>query len=142
MTLLSNALSKASSRVIARSIGEATRLGRSVEVLELTSSADLVCANMMCEKLGEPCICRLHRVLERTPNVTTLLLAKNKLSQIPSSVWSLEKLEVLDLSDNYLTEMPHEMAQLGNLQTLNVSRNRLEGLGDWRQRLNNVQIIQ
>ena len=30
----------------------------------LTASPDLICNNLMCEKVTEPCICKLERVLQ------------------------------------------------------------------------------
>ena len=49
-----------------------------------------------CEKVGEPCVCRLSRVLERSGReLRSLVLAGNKLTQLPASVFELQHLQVL-----------------------------------------------
>lgn len=54
--------------MIARSIREASAL-KQVSSLVLRRSEDLVCRNMLCEKVGEPCVCRLDLVLARIPKL-------------------------------------------------------------------------
>lgn len=54
--------------MIARSIREASAL-KHVRSLLLRRSEDLVCRNMLCEKVGEPCVCRLDLVLSRIPQL-------------------------------------------------------------------------
>ena len=49
---------------VARSLIEANR-SPTMKTLDLRGSADLLCVNMMCEKVCEACICRLSRVLEK-----------------------------------------------------------------------------
>lgn len=48
--------------------------------------------------MGEPCICRLARVLSLTPELESLDLAHNKLTALPDQVFQLPQLKVLDLS--------------------------------------------
>jgi len=105
------------------SLAEASRMKEKVTVLDLTQSSDLTCMNLMCEKVGEPCICRLSLALERTPNVQELSLAKNKLEQLPDSVWNLKELRSLDLSGNALRTLSPLIAQLTQLRHLNLSGN-------------------
>jgi Leucine-rich repeat (LRR) protein len=105
------------------SLAEASRMKENVTVLDLTHSSDLTCMNLMCEKVGEPCICRLSLALERTPNVQELSLARNKLEQLPDSVWNLKELRSLDLSDNALRTLSPLIAQLTQLRHLNLSGN-------------------
>ena len=107
----------------AHSLAEAARNAGKVKVLDLTQSSDLTCMNLMCEKVGDPCICRLSRVLERTPNVQELSLAKNRLEQLPDALWTLKELRVLNLSDNSLRDLSPQIAQLTKLRMLNISGN-------------------
>jgi len=43
-----------------RTLVEANR-SPAMKALDLRGSADLLCVNMMCDKVGEACICRLSR---------------------------------------------------------------------------------
>jgi len=79
----------------------------------------------MCEKVGEPCICRLARVLSLTPDLERLDLAKNGLTALPEEVFKLRNLRDLDLSHNLLTELPPSVLQLSHLRALDVQGNPL-----------------
>ena len=67
-------------------------------------------------QVGEPCICRLHRVLEQMTGLSVLSLAGNGLTSLPSSLWNLAGLQQLDLSDNKLTEIPKDIVRLSKLE--------------------------
>jgi hypothetical protein len=88
------------------------------QVLDLTASQDLLCMNLMCEKVGTPCICRLSLCLERLAAVETLSLANNSLTDIPSSLWHLTSLRELDLSRNCLQILHPDVQQLHNLRVI------------------------
>ena len=94
-----------------------------LQELNLASSFDLICTNIICEKVGDPCICRLSHALERLKDVVSLNLSGNRLTALPASIGSLKNLEVLDASDNELRELPHTMGDLCSLQTLDISGN-------------------
>jgi len=111
--------------LVATSLSEATRAGKRLRELALRSSADLKCVNLMCEKVGEPCICRLARVLSLTPDLERLDLAKNGLTALPEEVFKLRNLRDLDLSHNLLTELPPSVLQLSHLRALDVQGNPL-----------------
>jgi Leucine-rich repeat (LRR) protein len=101
----------------------------SMRALDLTGSSDLLCVNMVCEKVGEPCVCRLSRVLERNGReLRSLVLAGNKLTQLPASVFELQHLQVLDLSENELTEIPADVMKLESLKILDVRNNPISGI--------------
>jgi hypothetical protein len=88
----------------ATSLAEATQKGpANLTSLTLVSSPDLVCHNLMCEHVGDPCICRLARLLERCPGLEVLALPGNALPALPPVVWALPRLVSLDVSDNMLT---------------------------------------
>ena len=106
-------------------MSEATRAGKRLRELVLRSSADLKCVNLMCEKVGEPCICRLARVLSLTTDLERLDLAKNGLTALPEEVFKLRNLRDLDLSHNLLTELPPSVLQLSHLRALDVQGNPL-----------------
>mmetsp|Transcript_29622 Transcript_29622/g.73388 ORF Transcript_29622/g.73388 Transcript_29622/m.73388 type:complete len:143 (-) Transcript_29622:945-1373(-) len=113
---------------VARSLIEANRTPN-LKALDLRGSADLLCVNMMCEKVGDPCICRLSRVLEKNGSeLRSLCLAGNKLTQLPSSVFELPHLQVLDLSGNMLEEIPAEVVKLKSLKVIDVTNNPIKGI--------------
>ena len=92
--------SKKQNVYISNSLAEATRHGKKCETLKLSKSEDLICKNIMCEKLGEPCICRLARCLSFTPNVVDIDLSDNGLTNLPDTIYSLQKLQKIDLKGN------------------------------------------
>eukprot|EP00740_Mantoniella_antarctica_P026185 CAMPEP_0198683708 /NCGR_PEP_ID=MMETSP1468-20131203/11064_1 /TAXON_ID=1461545 /ORGANISM="Mantoniella sp, Strain CCMP1436" /LENGTH=140 /DNA_ID=CAMNT_0044427927 /DNA_START=113 /DNA_END=535 /DNA_ORIENTATION=+ len=113
---------------VARSLIEANR-SPGMKALDLRGSADLLCVNMMCEKVGEPCICRLSRVLEANGSeLRSLNLSGNKLTQLPGAVFELPHLQILDLSGNMLQEIPEDVLKLQSLKVLDVTNNPLTGV--------------
>ena len=71
----------------------------------------------MCERVGEPCICRLAVALERhTATLAWLSLAGNGLTQLPAALTALPALRYLDLSANGLSALPAGFTDLRSLQ--------------------------
>ncbi len=99
-----------------------------VQALDLSRSMDLVCNNLLCEKVGEACICRLSRVLERLSALEWLSLANNRLQSLPESLCSLPNLRHLDVSQNALVALPERMNSLKHLEYLDVRENTLASL--------------
>ena len=93
--------------------------------LRLRASAELVCNNMMCDKVGETCLCKLSMVLERMTHLRHLDLRGNSLDRLPE-VWRLPRLETLDVRDNSLASLPAELASMNSLRVLRVDNNPLE----------------
>lgn len=100
----------------ATSLSQAVRQAETVDSLDLQQSPDLLCVNLLCEKVGDPCICRLSRVLERLQHLQRLNLANNRLISLPDSVGQLSQLQYLDLSHNKLTGLPDTMQHLRQLR--------------------------
>lgn len=113
--------SAASEATTAVSLGQAVRHADSVETLNLEHSPDLLCVNLMCEKVGDPCICRLSRVLEKLRHLKGLNLSGNKLTSLPESISQLERLQYLDLSNNNLQMLPVSIQQLTELKVITMS---------------------
>lgn len=84
--------------------------------------------NLMCEKVGEPCICRLARVLSLTPEIERLDLGKNDLTALPEEVFKLRNLRSLDLSYNRLSTLPSSILQLSQLEVLVLEGNPVVAL--------------
>lgn len=99
---------------VARSLGELLRLKGAVRELRLRSSPDLVCSNLMCEKVTKPCLCRLERALQAANplDLEVLDLSGNNLDVLPPFVATLAKTPrtfTLDLSNNLFTRLPAEL---------------------------------
>jgi hypothetical protein len=78
-----------------RTLAEAyTHREAATEVL-LSSSKDLACVNLMCERIGQGCACRLALSLDRMPLVHTVDVRGNKLPVLPDSVWTRPQLVTL-----------------------------------------------
>ena len=81
---------------------------------------------MFCEKVTQPCICRIERVLEKinSNTIETIDLSNNKLESLPPSLAKMTNLKVLNLNDNHLRTIPDEMiSKLINLEELHVKNN-------------------
>lgn len=61
-------------------------------------------------------------------DLTKLILASNKLTEISPEIVQFPALAVLDVHDNALTALPDEIGQLVNLKRLNLSHNKLSSL--------------
>jgi len=103
--------------------------GDAIRNLSLKESSDLTCMNMLCEKVGDACICRLSHVLECLPSLEWLCLAGNRLEGLPPSLWECKRLRHLDLSNNLLTTLPAEVGGLQELRILDISGNPLSESG-------------
>lgn len=78
----------------ATSIAEALRLAPdSLQRLDLSDgSADLRCVNLLCERVGRSCVCRLSLALQRVAgrqggSLTELSLASNGIEELPRGVF-------------------------------------------------------
>lgn len=71
----------------AASLADAFRLRETAATLVLSASPDLLCRNIMCEKVGGPCICRMALSLSRMTALRNLELSDNNLVALPDTVW-------------------------------------------------------
>jgi Leucine rich repeat len=95
-------------------------------VLLLRASEDLLCRNMMCERLGGACICRLALTLSRCSHLRSLDIAANALAELPDAVFERASLQRLDLSSNVLEAVPASLRLLAQLEDLNIAGNPLQ----------------
>ncbi|CAM9127694.1 unnamed protein product [Discosporangium mesarthrocarpum] len=111
--------------LVARSLKDASRLGPTggLRSLVLRSSDDLVCRNLMCEKLGGPCACRLAVTLSRLGGLKELDISGNGLGILPDTVFELTALERLNISGNNLMVLPPGISALAELRSLRMSDN-------------------
>ena len=65
--------------------------------------------------------------LGNLPNLKSLDLSRNRLTEIPGELGNLSNLESLYLSSNELTGIPGELGNLPNLETLFLGFNELAG---------------
>jgi Leucine-rich repeat (LRR) protein len=64
----------------------------------------------------------------RYPNIKSIKLPKNGISNIPIDLWNLKHLEELDLSNNNITSIPSTIGKLSTLKKLNLSGNKISSL--------------
>lgn len=64
-----------------------------------------------------------------------------KLQEIPSQVFELTHLEVLNLRENEISEIPKEILYLTNLKTLNLIDNQLKEIPDYLAKLPHLKSI-
>jgi len=114
--------------VVARSLSEAFALRASASSLLLRASPDLVCNNLMCEKVTLGCACKLALSLGRLQHLRTLDISGNKLDVLPDSLWQppvSDTLEDLNISGNRLRALPTRLTSLARLSSLDVTGNAL-----------------
>jgi len=90
---------------------------------------------LFCEKVTQPCICRIERVLEKinTNTIETIDLSNNKLESLPPSLAKMINLKVLNLNDNNLRTIPDEIiSKLTNLEELHMKNNPLTQIPDMK----------
>ena len=100
-----------------------------LHAIDLTSSEDCRCVNLMCVHVGGPCACRVAVALEKVAGrggaatVSVLSLAANGLVSVPASVRELTALTELDVSGNQLVSVgkSNVFERLRALRHINVS---------------------
>ena len=112
----------------ATSLQDIARFGARVVSLDLRTSNDLICRQLLCEHVGDACACRLALALERVPRLRRLDLSNNRLRALPEAVYALQHLEWLDVRQNCLSTLSTDLAKLTQLQTLDVRSNKLKTL--------------
>ena len=75
------------------------------------------------------------------PNIVSLDLSNQELTELPKWIGNLQKLEKLDVSVNELSTLPEELWSLRNLKTLDVTRNQLIKISDRIGDLTSLEIL-
>ena len=88
---------------------------------------------------GVPKIGRLPSAIKQLPELTTLILSGNLLSDLPGALDTLPKLSRIYLAGNNFSTIP-EVLNKQSLYVLNADDNRLEELPEWIGRLDNLQL--
>ncbi|EQC37274.1 hypothetical protein SDRG_05498 [Saprolegnia diclina VS20] len=110
--------------MIAKSLRDAATHTSAVRQLVLRKSEDLLCMNLMCERVGEACVCKLSVVLERLPQLEHLDVSRNNLKSLPPAIFSLRHLTSLNVSGNKLSSLPDGLlSNLASLEALYVEDN-------------------
>ncbi|MGE5411377.1 MAG: leucine-rich repeat domain-containing protein [Clostridiales bacterium] len=68
----------------------------------------------------------LFNILSNNPEIEKLYLYNNNISSIPSNIYKLKNLRILDLGGNEIRALPSEIDSLHYLQSLDLSNNPIE----------------
>ena len=79
--------------------------------------------------------------IDDTSSVVKLVLKGKRISAVPPEVFTLTRLEYLDLSGNKLDSLPRDIAKLINLKVLLLEGNKLESLPEEIYQLKNLQVL-
>ncbi|RHY23939.1 hypothetical protein DYB37_005955 [Aphanomyces astaci] len=113
-----------------------------VRELILQRSEDLLCRNLMCERVGEACVCRFSMVLEKLPQLKALNVSHNHLHALPPSLFNLPQLEELNLGHNNLSDTALVgLEGLQSLRHLDLSHNQLTSAPSTLALLPYIQVI-
>ncbi len=86
----------------------------------LSNCSDLSCTNLFCEKVGQACICKLERVMERVDlsNVKKVDISGNQLDMVPPFIGRCNNIEELVISNNKISSLPDFINNLSNLKAV------------------------
>jgi Leucine-rich repeat (LRR) protein len=85
-------------------------------------------------------LAQLPRSIGSLVQLKHLALDANKLTQLPAELGQLQRLEVLLLQGNQLTALPDALESCKALKTLNVSGNKLRALPDALSNCSSLQV--
>lgn len=91
-------------------------------IINISASAQLLSERQL---LLEPVFTSISEALKNPEKAYRLDLSKQKLRELPDTLFSLYNLQELKLTKNKLQEISPKIANLSNLQKLDVSRNNL-----------------
>ena len=99
------------------SLREASSKSREVVELNLANSDDMTCLNVMCAKLGDPCLCRVSVVLSKLKNLQKLDISGNGLTELPTeALVDLRSLRIINIAGNPLQTFPEALGSIPNLE--------------------------
>ena len=83
----------------------------------------------------------LENAIREKENATQLCIHRRKLTDFPSTLFSLPKLRSLELSQNSLTHLPEQLLQLTSLEELIITDNQLQIFPAFLSRFPNLKVI-
>ena len=83
----------------------------------------------------------LHKALDNKGEATALILNQADLEHFPEAIFSLEKLDYLDLSNNQISHIPDKIKNLSKLRYLNLAKNQIKFLPKGLSQLSKLEKI-
>ena len=74
---------------IATRLRHLSQAANKVEAIQMRASEDLICSNLMCENVGDACVCKIARYLDALPKVRTIEIGHNNLGKLPDGLWGI-----------------------------------------------------
>jgi hypothetical protein len=122
-----------------RHLATLLRENRPISSITITqSSGDATCMNLLCERVGLSCICRIASTFENynkqqpqlLHEVTELILAGMNFTQLPDFSMIFPKLQRLDISGSHFKQLP--MYSFPYLKELDISNSPyLQPITNW-----------
>lgn len=81
------------------------------------------------------------QVFTSFPYLVDLDLSRNRLKELPDSLWALSHVKRLNLSKNQIEQLPKSLGRMSHLEELVISQNELTSLPDSISRLDRLRMI-
>jgi len=81
------------------------------------------------------------QVFSSFPNLVDLDLSRNRLKELPDSLWALGRVKRLNLSKNQIEQLPPSLGRMNHLEELVISQNEITSLPDSIGKLDRLRMI-